>query len=223
MKKLVLPLVIIVLLFWIFSDKCNSVDETIFQAKIDSTNRIIDSLNGSLIKKDSAIDELYRIDADLNYQVLYQKGKTQKIIEYVKVEKDKISIYDKSQLVSHFNRLYPQDTITNLLPVAQPVLVSAAKDLVELDGAKQQLVVKDSVIALEEERIATKDATIGIFKSKEFDYRSIISLKDDQIKDYKTHYDMLKFENNKLKFKSKITKIGSFVVIGGLTFLLISK
>ena len=224
MKKLVLPLVIVALLLWIFADKCNNnVEEKAFKAKMDSINHVVDSLHNQIVKNDSIIDELYKIDLDLNYQVLHQEEKIKTIVKYVQVEKDKIDTYDEHQLISHFNQLYPQDTITNPLPVAQPVLVSVAKDLVEFDGAKQQLVVKDSIIALDEERIATKDVIIGVFKNKESDYKSIISLKDTVIKDYKINYESLKLENKKLKFKNKLTKVGTAVVIGGLTYLLISK
>ena len=224
MKKLVLPLVIVALLLWIFADKCNNnVEEKAFKAKMDSINHVVDSLHNQIVKNDSIIDELYKIDLDLNYQVLHQEEKIKTIVKYVQVEKDKIDTYDEHQLISHFNQLYPQDTTTNPLPLAQLVLVSVAKDLVEFDGAKQQLVVKDSIIALDEERIATKDVIIGVFKNKESDYKSIISLKDSVIKDYKINYESLKLENKKLKFKNKLTKVGTAVVIGGLTYLLISK
>lgn len=224
MKKLVLPLVIVALLLWIFADKCNNnVEEKAFKAKMDSINHVVDSLHNQIVKNDSIIDELYKIDLDLNYQVLHQKEKIKTIIKYVQVEKDKIDTYDEHQLISHLNQLYPKDTTTNPLPVAQLVLVSAAKDLVEFDGAKQQLVIKDSIIALDEERIATKDVIIGVFKNKESDYKSIINLKDTVIQDYKINYESLKLENKKLKFKNKFTKIGTAVVIGGLTYLLISK
>jgi hypothetical protein len=224
MKKLVLPIAIVLVLLWlVFNKTLNVKFEKEFQSKQDSIQHVVDSLNNTIAKKDSTIGELYKIDMDLNYQVLHQKEKIQTIVKYVQVEKNKIDTYNEHQLISHFNQLYPKDTTTNPLPLAQPVLVSAAKDLVELDGAKQQLVIKDSVIALDEERIATKDATINLFKSKESDYKFIFNMKDEQIKDYKIHYESLKLENKKLKFKNKFTKIGTAVVIGGLTYLLISK
>ena len=224
MNKFIFPLVIVALLFWIFIGKCNNnVQEKAFKAKIDSINHVVDSLHNQIAKNDSIINELYKIDLDLNYQVLHKKEKIKTIVKYVQVEKDKIDTYSEYQLISHFNKLYPKDTTTNPLPLAQPVLVSAAKDLVEFDGAKQQLVVKDSIIALDEERIATKDVIIGVFKNKESNYKSIINLKDTVIQDYKINYESLKLENKKLKFKNKLTKVGTAVVIGGLTYLLISK
>ena len=76
MKKLVLPLVIVALLFWIFIGKCNSnIEEKAFQAKMDSINHVVDSLHNQIAKNDSIIDELYKIDLDLNYQVLHQEEK----------------------------------------------------------------------------------------------------------------------------------------------------
>ena len=65
------------------------------------------------------------------------------LVETIEIEKNAIDNLQEHQLVSFYNTRYPVDTITNPLPIAQPVLVSAAKDLVELDGAKQIIVLKN--------------------------------------------------------------------------------
>ena len=98
-----------------------------------------------------------------------------------------------------------------------------AKDLVELDGAKEKLILKDSSIATLESRVANKDSVIVKFQSKESTYKNIIMNQDTQIKDWKNQYQTLYLQNQKLKFKNKITKIGAGVVVGGLVYLMIAK
>jgi predicted nucleic acid-binding Zn-ribbon protein len=224
MKKLVLPLVVVALLFWIFTDKCNITNiSKEFKNKQDSLIQVTDSLQKEIHQKELEIGGLNELAYDLQNKVDSVKAKVIIINKWIDSSKKKIDTYTEAELISSFNKRYPTDTITNTLPLAQPVLVSAAKDLVELDGAKDQLIIKDSIIALDEEIISTKDVIINVYKSKESDYRLISSLKDIQIKDYKVQYDLLKSENKKLKIKNKFTKITTGIVIGGLTYLLISK
>jgi mitochondrial fission protein ELM1 len=102
-------------------------------------------------------------------------------------------------------------------------LVAAAKDLVELDGAKQIITIKDSVIALTEARITGKDSVITVFTKKENTYKNIMFNQDVQIKDWKNQYNQIYLQNQSLKFKNKITKIGAGIVVGGLVYLMIAK
>ena len=46
---------------------------------------------------------------------------------------------------------------------------------------------------------------------------------ETQIKDWKFQYNVLQLENNKLKIKNKFVKIGAGVVIGGLTYMILTK
>lgn len=224
MKNLVLPLVIVALLFWISNEKCNqNISETAFNNKQDSLIHITDSLQNEIHQKELEIGGLNELTYDLQNKADIIKTKVIVVNKWIDSSKKKIDTYSEAELISSFNKRYPTDTVTNTLPLAQPVLVSAAKDLVELDGAKDQLIFKDSIIALDEEIISTKDVIINVYKSKESDYRFITAMKDVQIKDYKVHYDLLKLENKKLKIKNKFTKITTGIIIGGLTYLVISK
>jgi hypothetical protein len=224
MKKLIFPLVIVVLLFWIFADKCNySSLSKDFKVKQDSLVQAVDSLQTEIAKNDSVIVVLNELDNNLREQLDTQKDKIKTIVKYVEVEKNKIDTYTEHELISSFNQRYPTDTITNPLPLAQPVLISAAKDLVELDGAKIELIVKDDIIALNEERIATKDSVITLQVKKELNYNNIVSNQQIQIGDWKQQYSVLRIENHKLKIKNKFTKLAAGIVIGGLTYLIISK
>ena len=102
-------------------------------------------------------------------------------------------------------------------------MVAAAKDLVELDGAKQIITIKDSVIALTEARVTGKDSVIAVFVKKEGTYKNIMFNQDTQIKDWKFQYNALQLQNTKLKAKNKFTKIGAGLVVGGLVYLMIAK
>jgi hypothetical protein len=222
MKKLVLPLVIVALLFWIFVDKCNhNVSEDTFARKQDSLNYVVDSLEVDINKRDSVIDELYKVNIELDYQIGHQQEKIKIITKYTDSSKQKIDTYTEEELISSFNQRYPKDTTTNPLPLAQPVLIAAAKDLVELDGAKEIIVVKDSIISLTEDKVVLRDSIITHFSDKEANYKSIIGIKNTQINDHKIQYNTLKIQNTKLKIQAKIGKIGAGLAIVGLTFLLI--
>jgi SMC interacting uncharacterized protein involved in chromosome segregation len=222
MKKLIFPLVVVALLFWIFLDKCNYSNlSDDFKAKQDSLVQTVDSLQVEIAKSDSVINDLNILDAELNYQVMHQKNKIKTVVKYVEVEKNKIDTYSETELVSSFNKRYPTDTTTNPLPIAQPVLIATAKDLVEFDGAKQELVIKDSIIVLDEQRIANKDSIISVQNKKELNYNNIVINQDMQIEGLRFQYNALKVKNQKLKVQAKIGKIGTGLAIAGLTFLLI--
>lgn len=223
MKNFVLPLVIVVLLAWIFyikSNQNNSIS-TDFKAKQDSLNFVIDSLKENNNSKDSQIVKLKRLDLALQYELDHHKQQVLVITKFVDSSKDKIDTYSETELITSFNNRYPEDTVSNPLPLAQPVLISAAKDLVELDGAKQTLVVKDSIIALNEYRVFIKDSTIIKLEEKDSNNKVMIALREGQIKDWKDQYSQLQAQNKKLKLRMQLTKIGAGLAIGGLTFLLV--
>jgi hypothetical protein len=224
MKKFILPLLFVALLFWLFIDKCNyntSVDA--FAHKQDSLNHVVDSLEVNIVKRDSVIDELYKVNIELDYQIGHQQEKTKIITKYTDSSKQKIDTYTEKELISSLNQRYPKDTITNPLPLAQPVLVAAAKDLVELDGAKEIIVVKDSIIHLTEDKVILRDSVISQFSYKEANYKSIVGIKNNQINDYKIQNSTLSLQNKKLKVENKYARVIGTAVIGVLGFLYIIK
>jgi len=194
-----------------------------FKAKLDSLDQVNDSLYAENLKDDSAIAELRDIDLDLQYKLDHQKTKVVVIDHWIDSSKQKIDTYTEHELITSFNNRYPADTVTNPLPLAQPVLVSAAKDLVELDGAKEKLVIKDSVIAIQDSRILFKDSTINLYVNKEGRYKAIIGNKDQAIAEWSKQYDNLNLQYNKLKVRNKFQKIGTYIIIGGLTYTLLAK
>ena len=224
MKKYILPIVIILVLLWLAFDKVSNIGLTEeFKVKQDSLVATVDSMRLDIEKDNAIIDSLNYVDAVLTVKLDIAKKNVKIITKYVDSSKSAIDNYNEQELISSFNTRYPTDTVTNPLPVAQPVLVAAAKDLVELDGAKQIITIKDSVIALTEARVTGKDSVISVYVKKEGTYKNIMFNQDTQIKDWKFQYNALQLQNTKLKAKNKFTKIGAGLVVGGLVYLMVAK
>ena len=222
MKKLVLVVALVFvgyLLFTLGDIKASSN----FKAKLDSLDNINDSLLAVNEEDSYEIAKLQVQDSILTYNAQHQKTKVVKIREVVEVEINKIDNFNEQELISYLNKRYPKDTVTNPLPVAQPVLTSASKDLAAYDGAKQEIVVKDSVITLQDKRLVLKDSTIGLYIGKETRYKSIISNQDFKINEWSKQYNDLYLQHYKLKVKNRFTKIGAGVIIGGLIYMTIAK
>jgi len=223
LPKIIVVLAIIAIGSVLF-EKCSSnVEHKAFLSQMDSLHKVNDSLFAEIKKDDAVIDSLNYVSEELTYKVEHQKTKVIKIVETIEVEKNNIDNLQEHQLVSFYNTRYPADTVTNPLPLAQPVLVSAAKDLVELDGAKQIIILKDSSIATLETKVAVKDSVIGKYISKEDKFRLILTNKDKEIAGWEGQYQKLELQYNKLKVKSKFQRIGSYIIIGGLGYLMLAK
>jgi hypothetical protein len=224
MKKIVLGVLVVLVLAYIIFDKIGDVGLTKeFKAKQDSLVAAVDSMRLDIEKDNAVIDSLNYVDAVLTVKLDIAKHNVKIVTKFVDSSKTAIDNFTEHQLVTSFNTRYPKDTVTNPLPVAQPVLVAAAKDLVELDGAKQIITIKDSVIALTEARVTGKDSVISVYIKKEGTYKNIMFNQDTQIKDWKYQFNALQLQNAKLKAKNKFTKIGAGLVVGGLVYLMIAK
>lgn len=194
-----------------------------FKGKLDSLAEANDYLLIQNQIADGEIKAIERQDSIYIHDLENQKAKVIKIKEYVQVEVNKIDNFTEQELVSYLNQRYPKDTITNPLPVAQPVLTFVARDLAAYDGAKHEIIIKDSVIAIQESRITLKDSTITLFVNKEGRYKSIIGNKDQAISEWSKQYDNLNLNYKKLQVKNKFQKIGSYIIIGGLAYTLLAK
>jgi fructose-1,6-bisphosphatase/inositol monophosphatase family enzyme len=194
-----------------------------FKNKIDSLSRE-NQLHQTVIDSINIVQDSHKVrDSILTYQAEHQKAKVIKIREYVEVEVNRIDNLTEQEIVTHLNQRYPKDTITNPLPIAQPVLVSVSKDLAAYDGVKQELVIKDSIITIQDNRITLKDSTIGLYVNKEVRFKSIISNQDLKINEWSKQYNNLMLDYNKMKVKNKITRIGTGIIIGGLIFMTVAK
>ena len=224
MKKIVLGILVFLVAAYIIFDKVSDAGlSKEFLQKQDSLVHAVDSMKLTLAIDSVKIDSLNKVDEQLQDKLVYAKSHVKVVTKFIDSSKAIVDTYNEKELITFFNKRYPKDTTTNKLPIAQPVLVSTAKDLAELDGAKQIITIKDSVIALTEARVTGKDSVIAVYIKKEGTYRNIMTNQDTQIKDWKNQYQQLYLANQKLKFKNKITKIGAGVVVGGLVYLMIAK
>jgi hypothetical protein len=213
MKKTIAIIVIILAVLYIAFDKYTGfVEDKVHLAKQDSLVHAVDSLKTELVKDSTIIASLEAEDLVLWDKLEAARKNVKVITKWVDSSKAVIDTYTEHELITSFNTKYPADTITNPLPLAQPVLVAVAKDLVELDGAKQQLIAKDTIINLAEMRIIVKDSIIGKYVSKENTYKGIVKNQEIQINDWKNQYDKLMIDNKKLKVKGKIGAIKSVIV-----------
>jgi hypothetical protein len=224
MKKIVLGILAVLIIAYIIFDKIGDASlSKEFLAKQDSLVHVVDSMKLTLAVDSAKTDSLNLVDNMLTFKVAYMRGHVKTVTKFVDSSKVAVDTYNEKELISYFNNHYPKDTVTNPLPIAQPVLVSTAKDLVELDGAKQIITIKDSVIALTEARVTGKDSVIAIFTKKENTYKNMLFNQDTQIKDWKYQFNALQLQNAKLKAKNKFTKIGAGLVVGGLIYLMVTK
>jgi hypothetical protein len=224
MKKYIFPILTVILICFVVFEKCSdTVSDKAFNTQMDSLNHANDSLKVAIAKDDSVINDLNILDAELNDLVLHQKTKVTTVIKYVESKKNTIDLMHDGEIVSFYNNRYPTDTTSSPIIVAKPVLVASAKDLVELDGAKELIKIKDTIIGLDSSRLVVKDSVISKFKSKEISFKSIIGNQDVQIKGWQKQYNVLKLENTKLKAKSKFQRIASYIIIGGLGYLTLVK
>lgn len=213
MKKTIAIIVIVLAVLYIAFDKYTGfVEDKAHLAKQDSLVHAVDSMKNELIKDSTVIAQLEAEDLALWDKIEAARKNIKVITKYVDSSKAAIDSYTEHQLITSFNNRYSADTITNPLPLAQPVLVAAAKDLVELDGAKQQLIVKDTIINLAEMRIITKDSIINKYVSKENTYKGIVKNQDIQIADWKNQYNKLMIDNKKLKIKGKLGAIKGVII-----------
>ena len=220
-----IALVIIALVFvgyGMFSIGSIKVEDS-FKVELDRLNNVNDSLTTKNEEDSYKIAELQVQDSILKYNISRKKTRTVVIDRWVDSSKERIDTYSEHELVSSFNKRYPTDTVTNTLPVAQLVLASTAKDLIELDGAKEELGIKDSVIAIQESRITLKDSTIKLYINKEERYKATIGNKEQAIAEWTKQYGILNLTYKKAQVKSKFQKIGSYIIIGGLAYALLAK
>jgi hypothetical protein len=224
MKKIVLVAALALVGYSLFTLGGFRVDSS-FKAKLDSLNKVNDSLVVENKKDDSTIAVLEVLDKSLETQVAYQKTHVKVIHDKVNNQVEVIKRHDSAAIVKFYTTRYPLEAkvIDTLIPINKPILISAASDLTRYDGAKQEIVVKDSVISLQESRIILKDSTITLFKNKEGRYQAIIGNKDQAISEWTKQYDVLNLNYKKLQVKSKFQRIASYVIIGGLTYTLLVK
>ena len=135
-----------------------------------------------------------------------------------------LSLSSKGQHVPTYDSLgnvtyYTEDTIHLPYSVAKQI----AKELVGCDSTKAILELTKEQLTLTEQKIVLKDSIISNHVQKGIMYEDRI--KNEQLK-FDTQgkwVDQLRKQNKKLKAKLLFTKITLSAIIGGLTYLYITK
>jgi len=145
MKKAVLLILAVIVGAYIIFDKISDAGlSKEFLQRQDSLVNAVDSMKLTLALDSAKIDSLNQIDEELQDKLAYTKSHVKTVTKFVDSSKAAVDTYNEKELITFFNNRYPKDTTTNKLPLAQPVLVSTAKDLAKLDGAKKIITIKDS-------------------------------------------------------------------------------
>jgi non-ribosomal peptide synthetase component E (peptide arylation enzyme) len=225
MKRVILYSILVLLIAALVYEGCKRVQppsET-FKATIDSLHKLNDSLMDGIKFRTDIIDSLYTVDVESYLAIQELKGNIAATIKQTKAAKKVIPALTDPALVSQFNQRYPADTVSNKLQVARPVLVLAAQDLIELDGAKEVIKTQDSIIVQDSIRIGTKEKIIEKYVEKESIYTKVIVNKDSEIEKWTKEHRALQFQNKKLQIKSKVQKIALYVVAGALATVALLK
>ena len=98
-----------------------------------------------------------------------------------------------------------------------------AKDLIRLDGCKEEIKLLESKVAKLEDVNKVKDAVIQLQEDKDKNSQTTILLLEKQVKEYDELSNDLRKELRGTKVKSFLWKVGT--VLGGLatSYLLITK
>jgi hypothetical protein len=196
------------------SDKSDTNNLRVYKQNIDSLHKRIDSLSTVIKAEDSTIVYYKNKDKELSNTV----SKLKQELNSLKKKKDtmpkKIDSLSSIQLVSFYNQRYPNDTVTEKLQLAKPVLNSAAKDLIELDYSKEIISVQDSIINVDSIRIVGKDSTISSYERKELLYKNQISNYVEIEDNYKKSIDQYKQDQKIAKKNLRNAKLKTYAAIG---------
>jgi ribosomal protein S13 len=104
-----------------------------------------------------------------------------------------------------------------------PIARQVAKDLIRLDGCKEEIKLLEAKVVKFEDLIKLKDAVITLQTEKDYNSQKTINLLEKQVQEYDDLSNDLRKELRGQKTKSFLWKVCA--VLGGLTtsYLLITK
>jgi hypothetical protein len=105
----------------------------------------------------------------------------------------------------------------------KPIAKFVIKDLIAYDGLKLELKTTQDLLLNTESKVSTQAAIIKQFEIKSGQYDKIISNYKTQVEAYKGMTEDLKKDLRKSKIKGFYNKFGLSIIIGGLTYLYITK
>lgn len=218
----VIAIIVLIGIGYVLFERSGYTDSN-FKARLDSLQHATDSLKQNIAMKDQQLVTLQAVDNELSNALANQK--IQVNVEREKTEElvKEVTQMTNSQIVSSLYKRYPKDTLTNPIPVSEPVLINTAQDLIRYDGVKKEIILKDSSIVTLEGKVQVKDKMINVYVAKEDDYKQIVSNQEVQIDTWRKEYEELKKQNKKLALKYKFHKAANVILLGGTAALLILK
>ena len=110
-------------------------------------------------------------------------------------------------------KVFSQSDTTYIIPLEEPIARLIIKDLIEGDGAKQELSITLEKVLLLNQKIVLKDSVINTQTQQITNYESVILTKDLQFKSSQELSDQLQKDLKKGKRKSRITIIASIAIV----------
>lgn len=228
-KEKIIAILLVLLGFLLYSLIFKSCDKPqdnsqSYKDNIDSLHRTIDSLQSQIKKEDSVISQLRLRESEYDKNIV----KLKKQIKDLRIEQDKnknkIDSFNNDEIVAYFNNRYPEDTNSNKIELAKPVLVSTAKDLVELDISKQIIDIKDSIISQDSIKLISKDSVINSYDKKEKYYKDQMSSFLGIENNYRKIIDNYEYDKKKQKKKLVSQKLKTWAAVGlFVTYIFVRK
>ena len=110
-------------------------------------------------------------------------------------------------------KVFSQSDTTYIIPMEESIARLIIKDLIEGDGAKQELSITLEKVLLLNQKIVLKDSVINTQTQQITNYESVILTKDLQFKSSQELSDQLQKDLKKEKRKSRITIIASIAIV----------
>jgi chromosome segregation ATPase len=218
MKKTVfsvlLVLVALLAVWYTFIYSPGKFDTKPFQAKIDSLQHEIDSIDLVNDTLEQGIAVLERDNDYLSDKVLILNGKVKDLKEDLHEAKDALA-YTPTQVDSFFVANYKEEyakvsSDTTHLPVE--VSKAVVVDLKEGIVNEKIVQAQDSIIHTQDASIQNREQVIVTLRQKEVNYQSIIQKQVEQGENYKIQIDGLKGDIKKYDRRVKMGKIQKFVL-----------
>ena len=105
----------------------------------------------------------------------------------------------------------------------KPIAKSVIKDLLAYDGLKLELKTTQDLLLNTESKVSTQASIIKQFEIKSGQYEKMVTNYKTQVDAYKGMTEDLKKDLRKAKVKGFYNKFGLSIIIGGLTYLYITK
>lgn len=114
-------------------------------------------------------------------------------------------------------------TTTEYISIPVPTVKKITIDLLKGDSAFAQLELSNRMISELKSKNVLQDNIISNYEKKEQNYLSIVTELEKKVSIYQTELKTTQKELRKIKAKRTFTNIISGVIIGGLTYLYITK